>query len=133
MDTKVNLNVKCTKCGKSLMDHKHLILGKPSILLNIKFDDVSGQIRLCSNYGCYEHNSTVKIPEDKIVEFYCPSCDTLLNTDIKCKTCDAPIVKFNIEIGGIVSLCSRMGCQNHYVMFENLHDAIRKFHDEYGM
>ena len=133
MDTKVILNVKCTKCGKSLMDHKQLVRGNPSILLNIKFDDVTGQIRLCSNYGCYEHSATVKIPDGEIVEFYCPSCNALLNTDVKCKTCDAPIVKCNIEIGGIVNLCSRMGCQNHYVMFEDLHDAIRKFHNEYGM
>ena len=133
MDTKVNLNVKCTKCGKSLMDHKQLSLGNPSILLNIKFNDVSGQIRLCSVYGCYEHNANVKIPQDKIVDFYCPHCDALLNTDVKCKTCEASIVKFNMEIGGIVSICSRMGCTNHYVMFENLHDVIRKFHNEYGI
>ncbi len=133
MDTKVNLNVKCTKCGKSLMDYEHLPFGKPSIFLNIKFDDISGQIRLCSVYGCYEHSSTVEIPKDKIVEFYCPSCNALLNTDIKCKTCGAPIVKFNIKIGGVVGICSRMDCKNHYVMFENLNDAIRKFYDEYGL
>ena len=133
MDKHVNLNVKCIKCGKSLMDHQKMINNMPSIALNISHKDKTGKIWLCSNYGCYQHEKNIEVPDKEIVNFYCPHCEELLNSNINCKSCEAPIVKFNIDIGGIVSICSRKGCNNHYVMFEDLSTAISKFHRAYGM
>jgi hypothetical protein len=34
-------------------------------------------------------------------------------------------------VGGRVNICSRHGCKNHYVVFENLDTAVRKFYSEY--
>jgi hypothetical protein len=42
------------------------------------------------------------------------------------------MINFNMDIGGRVSLCSRKGCQKHYVAFENVQDELRKFYDAYG-
>lgn len=133
MTKQISLNVKCQSCGHSLMDYKKLVNSLPSINCNIKVNGKAGKIWLCSTYGCYDHENNIDIPREAIVEFACPHCNELLNSNIDCKICDAKMVKFNIEIGGIVSICSRFGCKNHYVMFEDLESTIRKFHREYGI
>lgn len=133
MAKQISLNVKCNKCGQSLMDYKNQVNNMPSICINIDTGEKKGKMWLCSTYGCYDHTADIDIPHEAIVDFSCPHCNELLNTAIKCKVCDAPMVKFNIEIGGVVSVCSRNGCKNHYVMFEDLESAIRKFHREYGI
>lgn len=105
----------------------------PSVYCKAEVNGTSGKIWLCSTYGCYDHKTDLNIPHEAIVHFYCPHCEQELNTDVDCKVCDAKMVKFNIEIGGIVSICSRAGCKNHYVMFEDLESTIRKFTREYGI
>jgi len=133
MSKQISLNVKCPSCGQSLMDYKKMVNNLPSVACNISTNGTQGKIWLCSTYGCYDHESNLDIINEQIVEFHCPHCDELLNTGIVCKICDANMVKFNIEIGGVVSICSRAGCKNHYVMFEDLESTIRKFHREYGI
>ncbi len=133
MGKQISLNVKCNSCGKSMMDYKKLVNNLPSICGDIEFDDKKGKIWLCSTYGCYDHVANIDIPNETIVGFYCPHCHAHLNTAIKCKICESSMVKFNIEIGGVVSICSKAGCKNHYVMFEDLEAAIRKYHREYGV
>lgn len=129
----MSLNVKCVSCGNSLMDYQQLVNNLPSIKCKIKVNGSDGNIWLCSTYGCYDHESDIQIPKEAIVEFKCSHCNELLNSKIPCKICDADMVKFNIDIGGIVSICSRNGCKNHYVMFDDLQSAIRRFHREYGV
>lgn len=133
MPKKVALNVKCPHCGNSLMDRNNRVNNFPSILVNIKSNGKEGVIRLCSVYGCYDHESDLTFKDKDIVDFYCPHCSEKLNSDISCKKCTAPMVKFNCEIGGVVSICSRNGCENHYAMFEDIEDAMRRFTREYGI
>lgn len=133
MGKQISLNVKCKKCGKSLMDYKKIINDKPSIGCDIKVNDQKGRIWLCSTYGCYDHQADIDIPTRTEVEFFCPHCLENLETTIRCNSCRSNMIKFDIEIGGVVSICSRAGCTNHYVMFEDLADAIRKYHQEYGI
>lgn len=133
MGKQVSLHLKCMSCGKSLMDYKNLLNNLPSVLCNITCKGKNGKIWLCSTYGCYDHKSNIEIPNEEVVTFTCPHCNEVLNTSIKCQVCESSMVKFNIEIGGVVSICSRRGCKNHYVMFEDIESAIRKFHSEYGM
>jgi len=132
MSKQISLHVKCMSCGNSLMDYKNLMNNLPSIHSKIKVNGRDGNIHLCSTYGCYDHESDIDIANEDIVEFYCPHCGDSLNSNIPCKICDAPMVKFLIDMGGVVSICSRRGCKNHYVMFEDLQSALRKFHREYG-
>lgn len=133
MAKQISLNLKCLKCRHSLMDHNHLVNDMPSVKLEVSSNGKRGVMWLCSTYGCYDHETDLEFPHEAVVDFYCPHCKEKLNTKILCQVCDAPMVKFNIEIGGVVSVCSRNGCKNHYVMFEDLEMAIRKYTREYGI
>jgi hypothetical protein len=42
------------------------------------------------------------------------------------------MVPFYLDMGGKVSICSRSGCKNHHVEFEDLSMALRKLYQEYG-
>ena len=133
MEKKVPLTVKCPQCGEFLMDENHLINNRKAIKLRIKTSDGNeGFIWLSSIYGDYNYTAEIGIPEGDIVDFICPHCDAHLARPIACEVCSAPIVSFTCSIGGKVSICSRNGCKNHYVVFENLDTAVRKFYSEYG-
>ncbi len=130
----VSIAVKCPHCNTSLMDDSHLINNRESIRLNIETTiHQKGNIWLSSIYGDYNYSCEFQIPEGDIVNFYCPHChEDLKRKKVECDICGAPIVSFNSTVGGRVSICSRNGCKNHYVVFEDLDTAIRKFYDEYG-
>lgn len=135
MTKKVSLNVKCPHCNESIMDEAYLINNKRSIKCNISFENgQKGHIWLSSIYGDYNYTCDLQIPEDEIATFTCIHCDhDLARPNVECEICSAPIVSFNCSIGGRVSICSRNGCKNHYVVFENVDTAIRKFYSEYGI
>lgn len=130
----ISLEVKCPHCDASLMDNGHLINNKPSIKLLIHTTiSQKGFIWLSSIYGDYNFTSEFKITEGEIVEFFCPYCnENLYRKKIECDICGAPIVSLSCSIGGRVSICSRSGCKNHYVVFEDLDTTIRKFYEDYG-
>ena len=132
MEKQVFFEVKCPSCRKSLMDETKIINDKPAIKLATKYKEERGFLYLCSRYGCYDHQSDIKVPANAIVEVHCPHCDHLLSSTVECETCQAPMVTFAIKSGGRVSLCSRHGCNQHYVSFQDLETAIRKFHEEFG-
>jgi len=134
MPKKVSLNVKCPHCNKTLMDEGHLINNKKSIKVLLETaDHQKGTIWLSSIYGDYNYTCDLKIPEDEVATISCPQCKEVLNRpQVTCDVCSAPIVSFNCSVGGRVSICSRAGCTNHYVVFDNLDTAVRKFYDEYG-
>ncbi len=132
MNKLVTLSVKCPHCDHTLMDEEHLIHERPSIRINIVTKKDRGILWLCSVYGCYDHNSNLEIENGELVEFFCPHCNKSLLRDIECKICGAPMVGMNIKAGGKVNVCSRKGCENHYVVFEDLAGAINKFYHELG-
>jgi predicted RNA-binding Zn-ribbon protein involved in translation (DUF1610 family) len=133
MVKKVAVKVRCPHCNESLMDKTHLINNKESIYMNISFpSELKGAIRLSSIYGDFNYTSDLLIPEDQVVDFFCPHCgENLKRQQLECDSCSAPIVSLNCTVGGRVSFCSRHGCKNHYVVFDNLDTAIRKFYSEY--
>lgn len=130
----VSLTTKCPHCDASLMDEGLLINNRPTIKLLIHTTiGQKGFINLSSIYGDYNFSSEFQIKEEEVVKFFCPHCnESLFRKKIECDICGAPIVSLNCNIGGRVSLCSRSGCKNHYVVFEDLDTTIRKFYDDYG-
>lgn len=130
----IALNVKCPHCDASLMDEGHMINNKPSIRLKIQTNiHQRGFIWLSSIYGDYHYTSEFAIPDSEIVEFFCPHCkENLKRKKIECDICGAPIISLSCSMGGRVSVCSRNGCKNHYVVFEDLDTTIRKFYEDYG-
>ena len=61
--------------------------------------------------------------------------ETTGNLTIKdeCKLCGAPMVTFVLKAGGRVSICSRKGCSNHYLTFQDLTQELSKFYNEFGL
>lgn len=132
MKNQIALYVKCPHCDRSLMDESHPINEKPSVKMNIETERDRGVIWICSLYGCSDHENNIELKKNELVQFYCPQCNKSLMRDIQCKVCDAPMVGMNIKVGGKVNICSRNGCENHYVVFEDLAEAINKFYVEFG-
>lgn len=134
MTKTISLNVKCPHCGKSFMDHENQLLDHPTIKLNIETISNRGTIRLCSIYGCYKHKSDITINDGEIAGFFCPNCNKALKSNDECDSpnCNAPMVPLTLNLGGKVFICSRKGCTNHFVAFEDLATEVRKFYHEYG-
>lgn len=134
MPKRVSLNTKCPNCGESLMDLEKLMQEKPSIKLNIETLTDRGTIRLCSLYGCYDHLCDIDLNESEIARFFCPHCNKELKSNDECDSpnCNAPMIPLTLQLGGKVFICSRKGCKNHFVAFEDLATEVRKFYHEYG-
>ena len=127
----ISMKVKCPQCHKSLMDYTHYLNAKPSIKLHIEVKGKSGAINLCSSYGCYEKVSNVELVDNEISRLSCPFCKKELPSPAKCEECGAPLVGFDLEKGGKVHVCSRIGCKKHYVTFEDIYDTLTQFYKEY--
>ncbi len=130
----ISLSVVCPHCNTSLMDPSKLINNEPGIHLHVRSRIMQqGSIWLSSIYGDYHFVSEFPIPDGDVVEFFCPHCNAdLKRKKVECDVCEAPIVSMNVDIGGRVNICSRSGCKNHYVVFEDLDTTIRKFYEDYG-
>lgn len=131
MKKQISLHVKCPHCRKSLMDEERLLHDSPSIRLNIVTIEERGVIYLCSIYECHDHETDLKIKKNTVVDFYCPHCNKELLVNEECKVCGAPMVSFVLKVGGRVSICSREGCVNHYIAFQDLSQELSKFYQEY--
>lgn len=127
----ISLKVKCPKCNHSLMDYTNFLNAKPSIKLHIEMNDQHGVIHLCSSYGCYDKTSNIELVDGEVAKLICPSCKTDLATSHVCEVCKAPLVEFNLEKGGKVHVCSRIGCKKHYVTFEDIYSTLSSFYEEY--
>ncbi len=128
----ISLKVRCPKCNKSLMDYTQYLNAKPSIKLHISFRDQKGVINLCSTYGCYDKISSIDLVDNEIAVLSCPFCKNELASTILCDTCKAPTADFNLEKGGKVHVCSRIGCKKHFVTFEDIYDTLNNFYNEYN-
>ncbi len=128
----VFLSVKCPVCGVSFMDEEHPVDNSPGIKLNIKSGDNRGTIYLSSIYGSYNYICDITLLNNEIVEFYCPHCNTKLISEKRCRVCKANMIPLYLDIGGTVEICSRVGCKNHLVEFDDLSLALRKFYQEYS-
>lgn len=128
----MSLKLKCPVCGHSLMDHDRLVDNEPSIKLKIQIDKRKGSINLSSIYGSYNYVADIEIHKNEIAQFYCPHCSANIKSDAECLSCGAGMIPLHLDMGGKVSYCSRSGCKNHKVEFEDLSIALNKLYQEYG-
>jgi len=129
----ISLKLKCPVCGKSLMDDEHLVDNEPSILLNVEIAGKKGSIHLSSIYGSYNYLTDIEMPKGEIAKFTCTHCNAHITSDSECLSCGADMVPFYLDMGGKVTICSRSGCKNHIVAFEDLAIALKKMYQEYGL
>lgn len=126
----ISLKVKCPVCHQSLMDYTHFLNGKPSIKLTIECGGKHGVINLCSSYGCYDKVSKIDLVNNDIAKLFCTHCKKELPSQSDCDVCKAPIVSFALEKGGKVNVCTRIGCKNHFVSFEDVYTTLTSFYEE---
>ncbi len=107
------IEVSCARCNHSLMDAEHELDGYPSVRVTVSFGQKHGWLELSSLYGSYKTNSKYEIPENTIVNFFCPHCNTELMGGSLCSECGAPMVPMIVRGGGMVQICSRKGCKGH--------------------
>ena len=107
------VEVSCASCNHSLMDSGHIIDGHPSIRVTVSFGQKHGWLALSSLYGSYKVVSEYDIPQDEIVQLFCPHCHAELIGGGRCSECGAPMVPMIVRGGGVVQICSRRGCRGH--------------------
>ena len=107
------VEVSCSRCNHSLMDPRHPIDSHPSIRVTTSFGDHHGWTALSSLWGSYNVESEYEIPDDSIINVFCPHCHAELMGGGKCSECDAPMVPMIVRGGGVVQICARMGCKGH--------------------
>ncbi|MHC4859264.1 MAG: NADH-quinone oxidoreductase subunit NuoE family protein [Planctomycetota bacterium] len=107
------VEVSCARCNHSLMDPRREIDGRPSIRVTVSFGQRHGWLAMSSLYGSHTVESEYDIPNDAVVNMFCPHCHAELIGGGKCPECDAPMVPMIVRGGGIVQICTRRGCQGH--------------------
>ncbi|MEI8202066.1 MAG: hypothetical protein WCH34_03585 [Bacteroidota bacterium] len=127
----ISLQVKCPVCNKSLMDDDYKIDNESSIKLFVESAGKTGTLRMSSIYGSYNYLADVDLPANELTKFFCPHCRELLLSNDNCNTCEAPMVSLNLDIGGKISFCSRKGCTDHNIGFEDLSVALKKLYQDY--
>lgn len=124
----INLKVKCPLCDHTLMDDNNYVDGKPGIRVGIETPREKGTIILSAIYESYNFRCDVDLHDGEIVKFFCPHCEKVLNSDVECEHCGAPMIPMELEIGGKVSICSRKGCKGHFLGFEDITTALKKLY-----
>ncbi|MEN8203141.1 MAG: hypothetical protein ABFS28_11140 [Bacteroidota bacterium] len=128
----VSLRVKCPVCGHSLMDEKRPVDNSPSIKLNIKVGEDEGVIYLSSVWESYNYVSSIEVPKKEIIHLSCPRCNSHISGKTDCEACSAPMIPLDLEMGGDICICSRMGCRNHFVKFVDLSFALKQLYIDAG-
>lgn len=129
----ISWKVSCPVCNTSFMDNDYKIDNEPSIKLMIEIPGKKSYIRLSSVYGSFNYAAEMNIEPGRIVVFSCPHCKGKITSQELCYVCRAPMSSVFLEIGGKINFCTRNGCKNHNISFEDLSDALAKLHQEYGL
>ena len=95
------------------MTSEHQLDDHPMIEVAVLTGSTHGWMRLSGIWGDSRVFSKHKIPGETLVDFFCPRCNSELRSARQCPDCDAPMVTLLNKNGGMISLCSRRGCQEH--------------------
>ena len=128
----ISLKVKCPVCGHSLMDKDRPVDNCPSIRLKMEIGKKTGMINLSSVWESFNYVSTIETPKKKILKLSCPHCKSEIKGKADCEVCDAPLIPLDLELGGNVCICSRMGCRNHFVKFVDFSFALKQLYIDAG-
>lgn len=128
----IRVNIKCPYCKKLLMNKNNKIEDYPSVEVAIKYGKKRSKLYLSSLYGSQNIKGKFNVPKGKIVQFFCPRCNSDLTSSEKCGKCGAPMIELNLAQGGMIKLCSRRGCKKHFIEFENLDTELKAFYNTYS-
>lgn len=128
----ISLGIKCPICGHSLMDEKRLVDNCPSVRLKIMIGEEEGIIHLSSVYESYNYMCSLDTPEGKNIRLFCEHCNSEIPSTAECDVCNSGMMSLDLELGGSVSICSRIGCKNHFVKFVDFSFALKQFYVDEG-
>jgi len=111
--------VSCPKCNRSLMDKENEMDGQPAVRLTVSFNKTHGWLLLSSLYGSHTVEAESEIPNDTVLNFFCPFCHGELLGSAKCPKCDANMIPMTVKGGGTVQICSRKGCKEHLLVLND--------------
>ena len=114
------------------MDNDNLVDNQPGVKMKIHINNQKGTIWLSSIYGSYNFHSDIEIPEDEIGIFECPYCTNQIISNKKCTECSSPLVQLYLLDGGKISICSKAGCKNHSVEFQDLKTALSHIYQDFS-
>ncbi|MFC1848922.1 hypothetical protein ACFL27_01825 [candidate division CSSED10-310 bacterium] len=120
--------VNCPFCGQELMDKDKKIDSLPAIHLHAHQGQDEGPIWLSAQYGSFVSIDNMSIPDGEITKFSCPFCKRILPSRRHCDLCQASLLILNLTSGGAIEFCSRKGCKNHYLEFQEV-EALTHFYD----
>jgi len=107
------VDVACSHCNHTFMDAAYLIDGHPSIRVTVSYNRTHGWLRLSSLYGSRNVESEHSLPEESVVDFFCPHCHSELIGAAVCPECNGKMVPMIVKGGGVVQICPRRGCKGH--------------------
>jgi hypothetical protein len=117
--------------GHSLMNTEHKINGYPSIGVRVRYKDQTGLIYLDPVYGSFKNVYEIKVPENEVVEFFCPTCETSLTYyNHVCQNCKAPMFDIKLPHEGIVAGCLRNGCHFHMLKLADGEKLLKALDEE---
>jgi len=128
----ISLKVKCPVCGHSLMDDSRPVDNCPSIRMHIQVGEETGLIHLSSVWESYNYMCTIETPNNEIIKLSCPHCNSAIKCNAVCEVCHAPMISLDLDLGGNICLCSRVGCRNHFVKFVDFSFALKQLYIETG-
>ena len=123
----------CPK-GCNLMDPEHKINGYPSITVLGKYKGKEGLIHLDPVYGSYTNIMEIDIPQNEIVQLFCPHCKvSLAEAGHICDECSAPLFALSLPHGGTVEACLRNGCHFHNLKLAGGKEFIKHLDEEHSL
>lgn len=124
MSQQILISVKCPNCQQSLMNDSELLDNLPVIELEAKINEKVGKILLGQEYGSYNKKFVgVDDVMGSIAVFSCVHCHQPFPVIQNCD-CRAPLVGIQLEVGGMIKICSRNGCKMHSLEFQDVNDAF---------
>jgi len=130
MNELICLKANCPVCGESLMDDKVKVDNCPSYKLKIKVKEKEGIMNLSSVWESYNYLCDIETSENSVIKVFCSHCNSEIISDAKCEVCKAPMIQLDLDIGGKIDICSRVGCKNHFVKFVDFTFALKNLFDE---
>jgi (2Fe-2S) ferredoxin len=107
------MQVSCPRCNRGLMGPERPPGGRPSVRLLYELGSQRGRIGLSGLYGSFEIASEPPVPPGTVVTFVCHRCHAELRATHECPRCGAPMAPLHVRGGGVLHLCSRLGCGEH--------------------
>jgi signal transduction histidine kinase len=105
--------IRKATCPKnhSLLDNETKIGGLPAIKLKAGLKDRTGVIHLDPIYGRNRNQYGIIYSGSEMLQLHCPECNlSLVDDDTQCPVCDALLYNLVIPGSGLLTGCTRIGC-----------------------